>query len=586
MNSQTVQTRERSIWFRDISAGEGVLSLSLMLGVACLALAWLVPGSFVPWTGFRREAIAGVGFVILACAALEHSTRMKWSPLALFASAVACMPVIQWATGQVQFRSDAFVCAIYISAFALSLCVGATLSGTGRRQQLLDALMICLVLVGTISTGLAFSQWLGPGVLEGLLTPLSPGARPYANMSQPNHLATLLFLGIAAVLHMYEQRRVNGLVASLASVWMGWGIVLTQSRTAWVAIAVLALWWLTKYRRTGLRLTGYQVGIACTAFAVTVTSLPALDALWSGPSESASPAVRTSSGTRPQHWATIWEALLRSPWTGYGWNQVAGAQFDVAVEYPAIHEWTAHSHNLILDLLIYNGLPIGLLIAGVLLVWFIMVATRCRTAGSWCLLLMLFALFTHALLEFPLHFTYFLLPAGLLMGCVEEQTLSTKHWIESSRLALALPTAALAVLATAIGWQYLIAEGILRDLAVSENNIGPPPNSFPRADWYFADGWAAFHNAIATPVTAAMPANDLEKLRQLARRYPYPNILERYAQAAVLNGRPDEASHALLHSCKVHSPMVCEKMRVHWTAFRDGHAEIQAPHFPNPLTTK
>ena len=67
-------------------------------------------------------------------------------------------------------------------------------------------------------------------------------------------------------------------------------------------------------------------------------------------------------------WQQVWEAIWLQPWTGYGWNQVSNAQAAVVGHYPD-SRLIEHSHSLPLDLLVWNGVPLGGLIVAVAVVW-------------------------------------------------------------------------------------------------------------------------------------------------------------------------------------------------------------------------
>jgi O-antigen ligase len=558
------------------------LSLWLALGLMSLSLAWLLPGRYLPWPAFRQEVLAALGFVLLAVAALVKCERVRWPRLALLALGVAAVPLVQWALGQIRFRGDAFVSSLYLAGFGVSVSVGASLARSELRKQLLDGLTLCLMLVGIASSGMALNQWLGPSVFEGIVDAMPPGGRPFANMAQPNHLATQLILGATATVYWYEQRRVAGWCAAIAIAWMGWGVVLTESRTGWMAVAVVALWWFFMRRRASLATGASQMAIGIAAFAIGIWIAPSLQAAWSGSLllDGEAPQVRLAAGTRGTHWATLWDAMLRSPWFGYGWNQVSNAQFAAAVDHPTTQEWMTYSHNLMLDLLIFNGLPLGLLLCGALVVWFARHSSACRNAESWWILSVLLVLFAHALLEYPLHYSYYLLPAGLLMGFVGAPNGDQIGTIQARRLTLALPTIGLALLVGAIGLEYLKAEEALRDLELAARRIGPAASDLPQSDWYFVDGWAAYRRAATVTVAAGMPAVEIENLRKVAARYPYANILERYAQAAALNGQPDSARFVLLHSCKVHATAVCADMQRRWQTFRTSDPAAEKVEFP------
>ena len=561
------------------------LSIWLLVGLATFAAALLLPGHYLPWPTFRQEIFAGVAFIVLALAAIERSNKVVWPRLAILLLFFALVPPAQYAFGQVEFRGDALLSASYLVALAASMCIGASLARSTLRYQLLNGFVACFVFVGIVSTGMGLSQSLGPAPWGDWIMSMPPWGRPYANLGQPNHLATLLMLGVAALLVWYERQKIGPWAAAAGVAWLGWGIAMTQSRTGWLAVMFLGVWWAAMRARAGLRTPLMAIVAGLTLFALAALLQAPLLELWLGPQppapDGALPASRLAAGTRWEHWQTLWDALMRSPWFGYGWNQISNAQFAVAVDHPAIGEWAGHSHNLVLDLLLYNGLPLGLLLCAALVRWFWRRVTDCRSAEPWCLLLALFALFLHALLEYPLHHTFFLLPAGLIMGFLEGSASSVRPALQTSKWTLTLPVAGLAVLTAAIGLEYFKAEEALRDLELSVRRIGPAVSQLPRADWYFVDGWSAYHRAATVTIDANLSAADYENLRKVAPRYPYPVILERYAHAAALRGDRRAARHLLLHSCKIHPLPVCKGMQNRWLALQETDPAVRTVDFPS-----
>ena len=560
--------------------GVKALSLWLALGFVGLACSWLFPGHFLPWPGFRGEVWAAGAFVLLAVAALSESSPIIWPRIAMFAFAAACIPLVQLAVGQIDFRSVGLVSAAYVAAFATSILVGASLAAGRLRQQLFDGLAACLIFAGIVSSGMALCQWLGPSVWVGLLDPHG-GPRPWANIGQPNHLSTQLLLGVAGVLYWYENRRINAWCASFVIAWLGWGVVLTESRTGWLCVAVLALWWWLERDRSSLRLRAQPVAIGIALFALAVSCLNDLH-LFVGAVDPAAAdvfGIRLKAGTRPMHWAMLWDAVTRSPWIGYGWSQVANAQFAVSANHPATGEWLTQSHNLVLDLLVYNGLPIGLLLSAVLALWVARHAWACNDPSSWCLMLALFMLLTHALLENPLHYAYFLLPAGLLIGILGNQIRKEKQW-STGRWSLALPTAMLLVPLIVVVTEYLQAEEALRDLELAIRGVGRPTAELPQYDWYVLDGWAAYHRTSTMVVSADIQPSQFDELRKVASRYPYPNVLMQYARASVFASKPEEARRTFVHGCKIFGPPTCEAMRKAWSSFQASEPAFRAVGFP------
>ena len=423
----------------------------LAFGLIGLCAAFLLPGHYPPWVSFEQEATAaaGCGLIAIAWLARRSAGRVEVPPLALLLYACACIPLCQWAAGQIRFAVDGVLAAGYLAAFATAVVVGAN-GDEGWRRELADGLGLALIAAGIVSTGLATAQWLRVGSTLWVID-LPPGGRPFANLAQPNHLSTLLALAMAATLERYERQRLGGGVTALAMCWLGFGLVMTRSRTGWLFVVLLVCWWLLMRRRLGLRLPVSAVIVGAAGYAALTTGWSVLSEALLLSGETLTERLRP--GTRLLHWQTLWDAIGREPWIGYGWQQVGLAQQAAVLDHPASGEWLEHSHNLLLDLLIWNGIPLGLLLAVALIVWFVRHVRVCRSTRQWALLLGVIAVFTHALLEYPLDYLYFLLPLGLMMGLLEGDT--------GGRTTLRLPTAvAAAARGGAIGAACLRRHGI------------------------------------------------------------------------------------------------------------------------------
>src|SRR5437867_2317532 len=88
------------------------------------------------------------------------------------------------------------------------------------------------VLAGAvISAGLALCQWLRLDLLGFLQSDLPDGvdARPFANLGQPNLLATLLMLGLLATAILYNVGRFGAPVALPLVALLGFSLAMTQS---------------------------------------------------------------------------------------------------------------------------------------------------------------------------------------------------------------------------------------------------------------------------------------------------------------------------------------------------------------------
>ena len=248
--------------------------------------------------------------------------------------------------------------------------------------------------------------------------PMPPGGRPYGNLGQPNHLAMLLLLGLVGAVWALQRQRIGTIGLSLIVGFVGTALVATQSRTAIVAALFVVLWLACAHSRSGLQVAPRALVAAGIAFVTLTFAWPGL-LQTIDVNVSRGTTEMTEQGTRPTLWPSFVVAALRSPWIGYGWNQVVVAQGEVAASRPAFHELLDHSHNLVIDLVLWNGAPVGLLIIAALVWWFARQMRAARTPAQALLLAALVAVIVHAMFEYPLSYAYFLLPSALMIGALE-----------------------------------------------------------------------------------------------------------------------------------------------------------------------
>lgn len=546
-------------------------------GFAALFLGWMMPGHYVPWLSFQQEWMSALGVALIAAGAVWHS-RQHSAPvpvIAAVAAIVACVPAIQLAGGMIDFASDAILASLYVGGFSLAMVVGAVATER-HRDELLGGIFCAFLCAGIASVGLAATQWLQLGDI-GWIDGARAGDRPYANLGQPNHLASLLALACVAAIWLFESKRIGPFGATLALAWLGLGIAMTQSRTGWVFVLILAgsaLWML---RRTQLRTTPLAIAIGVAAFATTVWS-------WSFLSDQLLVSAqalegRMQGGTRPRNWSNLLHALQNSPWLGYGWTQVRHAVQDAALTRTFPEAMVLNSHNLLLDLLIWNGVVLGGAVSAFLLWWYGRCVSRCRTMPSWLLLVGLSALFVHALLEYPLEYAYFLLPTGLMIGALE--ALQAPARIRVPVAAVVGPTVLAVSALVMVGFEYLTVEASARDLRLLMMGVGRDKvPDVPAPQVRLLDALREYHQFWRTPAKQGMTAAEVDWMRRVARRYPTPPAQLRFAMAAGLNGRPEEAIRMLTVICHMHLEERCKEGRDSWTAAQQKFDLLRDVHFP------
>ncbi|MDH4873309.1 Wzy polymerase domain-containing protein [Pseudomonas sp. BN515] len=517
----------------------------LWLGMLLLMLSWLVPNHYFPWVAFYSDYMAFLSLFALFCAAL-YSGQFPVSWLSLTGLVVACIPLIQFLVGKIYFAGDALIAFAYIVALALAVLIGKGLSSYSKEQVYL-AITWTFLLGATISALMAVGQWLR--VTETVwIMDLPIKGRPYANFAQPNNLATLLSLGLAALAYLYEFRKFTAISAAFVAVVLLFCMALTESRTPWMGVLVFVGWWGVKARGAEFQLKVFHVILLAAVYALFVLLLPEIAEILH------LYALGVAKHAQALHrldlwWQMILAVMQGGPW-GYGWNQVSVAQIGVSLVYP-VALVVEHSHNIVLDILIWNGPVIGVAIVAFFACWFSWLAIKAKSKESVFGVLAVGLILLHGMLELPLEYAYFLIPAGVLLGMLEADmglpnAFALPRWLGGLVLVFGV---------VSLGWvwqEYGIAEEDHRLMRFESSRIGNLRAEQAAPDIVLLTQLREFLRFARTEAAPGMDEGQLEQMRKIAHRYPYPPCLFRYALALALNNHPDQARIELMRLKSLH----------------------------------
>ncbi len=556
----------------------------LLLGSLCLGAAFLVTNKYFPWASFYSDFLALLALGLLALGAVMVADRIYVSRINILCLVILLIIFVHAWTGLIYFPGDAYLAGLYVFAFMVAIITGYELS---RRsgEQFFIAIAIGMLIVAAISCFIAMYQWLGLNALGFWIMELRHPSRAYSNLGQPNHFATLLCLGIAALIYLWDRRVVSDGLSGLLGVILLCGLVLSGSRTPLAIFILFSAWWIWKRRSLVLRLNWPVVIIGVTGYC-GLTILIHMLANFLLLSES---GPRVIAGTGGEGRIAIWQSLLgavgNGPVWGYGWNQVSVAQVTVAAQYPPA-VMTEHSHNLFLDFLVWCGPLLGGAIILLICAWGLRRGRLCRTKKTWFAMLCIGAVLTHGMLEYPLEYAYFLVPVGLFVGAVEQNSVPERAVFSLNRVYM---LAFIIYGFFMLGWvfsDYRQIEEEFRKFRFEAAGIISDVTRRGVADVVVLTQLREYLRFAETEATENMSETEIDAMRKVAFRYPQPPTLFRYALALGMNGYPEKASAQLLVIQKLFEEDVYQEASNNYTRMAKIYMQLDAVQIPVPLDTQ
>lgn len=477
---------------------------------------------------------------------------MQFSRIVCVAVVLAWLSMPRLAMSQVAFQ--------WLMAMGVTICCVFVVRHARRQaSDVANGLQLGMLLAAGGSAFVALTQYVevAPQVLQWLSIDRNGGVD--AHLGQRNHLASLLNVGIVALLHYvgqfgFEAKR-RPLLSTLAFgamlVLMTFMLAATGSRTGAVQlIAILCgMWFLRRQHKKSIKQWILVVGLM---YVLSVIALPTLAHM--GISSTLGLVERVhdaNAGSRWILWSNVMELVWQSPLTGHGWRSLAYMHYSTDFSGARFMEMLDNAHNLPLHLAVELGLPVALAFCGAV-AWLIWRGkpwkeTRADRQLAWGILMVIGI---HSLVEYPLWYGPFFITTVLCVGilCAD----AWQNWLSALskaaqravRLGLGGLAALLFVGTVFAAFDYHRASQIYLQ-----------PDQ--RSSWYAADplgvakksvlfqSHAKFAELQITPLTRESAPRILELSSELVHWSPEPRIIEKLIESATILQLDDVAAFHL-----------------------------------------
>ncbi|MAY35042.1 MAG: hypothetical protein CMN84_02975 [Spongiibacteraceae bacterium] len=546
-----------------------------LLSVVFYGVALLIPNHYFPWTTFYSEFFAIVALFFLAGIVAflgDPSSQGRVPASCVFVFLYSLIPLVQYYSGQITFYMDMLINWIYLVSLSCSIYVGFCLYSR-YGKELLKWFAVVVLSLGLVSAMLAITQWLLVDGVSLYISEIQIGSAPYANLNQPNNLASLLIWSFMCAMYLRIKNALSSDFYWFIVIILMFVIALTGSETSWLVFLVAICFFSFKrsvlinictssYRRFLLSVGAYMF------FYLLIGS--ANDALLI--SEVASE--ETLDSHRLSLWAQFFIGLGEMPSMGFGWGQTALAQLSGALVAESVVGFSQFSHNVFLDLVIWNGWFFGGIAAFGLLYFCVYVVAKSNDMDRVFMGSIIGVLCVHAMVELPHAYAYFLIPTGLIVGAYSAASAGGVQYPYKSTKLVHLGSAGLisgfSIFVAAIVWiDYRNLEEDYRRLRFkSAGIVGAGEHCEDRI--YTLDALREFICFAGKKASENMSDERLIGMREVVYRFPYAPSLFRYFLALEINDNFEESGRELTRIRNMYPKLFLDEVLPNIKLMKDG----------------
>jgi O-antigen ligase len=346
-------------------------------------------------------------------------------PLITALAIVAIAALSSWAFGSLPL-SLALQAVGVIAGAMLMVASGASAARGPEGPAAFAALAGGLLMAGLASSVVGLIQVFAPGLADdNWIARTNAVGRAVGNMRQPNHLSGLLMWALVAAVALHELRLLNRAMLWVMSLPILFALQLSASRTGATCVMLLLGWavidrHLSRTSRWWLAATP----LLYAAFFGAFTLYGHIEQRLQNTGVrvfSESTWVNNDPNSRINIWHNTLDMIADQPWAGVGFGE-----FNMAwtlTSFPSRPSlFFDHCHNLLLQLTVEIGIPATLLVIALLTLALRQGLNRAKMAsGDHGLvaragLMLVILIGTHSMVEYPLWYAYFALPAALAWG--------------------------------------------------------------------------------------------------------------------------------------------------------------------------
>lgn len=367
-----------------------------------IILSFLNNEHYLPWTTFDSEiyifyAILFVFIIFFG----GSSQKIKISTLSFLLFFLLLISLFHYS--YYEFKQDYF-------SFNLYLILVLILSVISRSEddKLINFLIFSIFISSVLTSIISLIQFLDPQYIS-IFIRENKSSRYSGNLGQPNHMGTLMLMGFYSCLYIYDKYKFNIIFTSMPL--LIFGMVLTQSRTVWVALFISLVFLVLKWKYINK-----EIKISILSLPIIYVSINKLLKIFTASGVDASQRVQVDAA-RINLWHDFLITIPEFNIFGIGFKNIEYYNFIYGVNF---NHHVGSYHNIIMDMSAIFGIP-GLTFCFYFLIKVLNIFLNLEKTSDIMIYMMLIVIVNHAMFEFPLYYGYFILPLIAIFNDLDQK---------------------------------------------------------------------------------------------------------------------------------------------------------------------
>lgn len=425
------------------------MHLFYFISALLFSIGILNPFHIPPWNSFHSEFFCASAIVILFfIQAIKQKIYLNHK---FILTAIIIYTFIFTLIILSENKYDYINLTLYITIYAIGFA-----SGFNSKELKNEFIFKLFILIGLFLSASIFAQFFDVDEYFTIFPSIQNSRRPGGSLIQSNHAATFLCIGLICCLHAKFTTKILPFI--LFSI-LAFSLAVTESRTGIISFFIYAIYAIIKKYKS--------IKIFTISFLFIIMAYCIVPEIYDSYyiNETKSSVRANIQGGRLNTWPILFKSIKDQPLTGYGFNNVFNALDIQLRENPDLQSEPFHySHNLLIDLSIWFGIPL----ATIFTLFFTNLIIKTLRHSSEKIEVILVPIITHAMLEYPHAYFYFGITFLFILGKCQKPNYTTTTLIKKEYLLATL----IAIISIIIIYVklYINSEELIRSIRF--NSIG------------------------------------------------------------------------------------------------------------------